>query len=143
MLRPWCPTAPAVGSSRCSSTRSDAARSSCPRSARTRGRPPRSAQFGAPARAVPVAAQIGLLPRYDDLVPFAGADLVVAPGAAVGLRGLVRLHMPYFDRVVEAHAAAASAVRWRTTRPAADGAHQGCARLRLTSRTRPTTRAAR
>ena len=53
-----------------------------------------------PATAVPVAAILGSLAGHDDLVPFTGPDLVVAAGTAVGLVGLVRLHVPDVDAVV-------------------------------------------
>ncbi len=36
---------------------------------------------------------------HDDLVSFAGADLVVAAGTAIRLHGLVRLHVPDLDVV--------------------------------------------
>jgi hypothetical protein len=35
--------------------------------------------------------------RHDHLVPFAGADLVVATGTSIRLRSLVRLHVPDLD----------------------------------------------
>jgi hypothetical protein len=58
---------------------------------------------GAPARRVPVPAQIGRVAWHDDLVSFAFADLVIASGAAVGLRRLVRMHVADFDVVGGAH----------------------------------------
>jgi hypothetical protein len=36
---------------------------------------------------------------HDHLMPFAGADLVVATGTAIRLHSLVRLHMPDLDVV--------------------------------------------
>ena len=41
----------------------------------------------------------GRVPWHDHLVSFAGADLVVATGTAVGLHGLVGLHVPDLDVV--------------------------------------------
>ena len=46
---------------------------------------------------MPVPPILGRVERDDDLMPFSGADLVVAPGAAVRLVGLVRLHVPHLD----------------------------------------------
>jgi hypothetical protein len=54
---------------------------------------------------VPVPAQIGRVAWHDDFVPFAFADLVVATGAAVGLRRLVRMHVANFDVVGCGHGA--------------------------------------
>jgi hypothetical protein len=44
-----------------------------------------------------VAAQIGRGEGHDHLVSGPGPDLVIASGAPVRLRGLVRLHVPHFD----------------------------------------------
>jgi hypothetical protein len=55
---------------------------------------------GAPARRVPVPAQIGRVDGHDDLMAFAGADLVIASGTPVRLRRLVRMDVPDFDVVV-------------------------------------------
>ncbi len=50
-----------------------------------------------PAARVPVPALRGRGARHDDLVPFPGADLVIATGTSICLDGLVRLHVPHLD----------------------------------------------
>jgi len=49
---------------------------------------------------MPVPAVFGPVVRNDDLVALAGPDLVVAPGAAVGLLRFVRLDVADVDFVV-------------------------------------------
>jgi hypothetical protein len=48
-----------------------------------------------PARAVPMAAQVGSLTRDDDEMAITRPDVLVAARAQVGLRGFVRLDPPY------------------------------------------------
>jgi hypothetical protein len=50
-----------------------------------------------------VSPQIRRVDRHDDLVALAGTDLVIATGAAVHLRRLVRLHVPDLELVVGRH----------------------------------------
>jgi hypothetical protein len=50
-----------------------------------------------------VPAQVGRRARYDDLVPDAGRDLVVAPRAPIRLRCLVRVHVLDVDIVGYRH----------------------------------------
>lgn len=69
-----------------------------------------AAQLALPAPGVPVAAQVGLERGHDDLVAEAGRDLVIAARAAVGLHGLVRLHVAYRD-VVAGHETTVAAPR--------------------------------
>ncbi len=46
-----------------------------------------------------MATRVGIVDGDDHLVALAGADLVVAPGTAVRLHRLVRLHVADLDRV--------------------------------------------
>jgi len=52
-----------------------------------------------PTTAVPVPPFARIGAGDDDLVTLTRADLVIAAGAAVGLDGLVRLHVPDVDRI--------------------------------------------
>jgi hypothetical protein len=47
-----------------------------------------------------VAAQVRRVERDDHLVTGSDLDLVIAPGAAVALDGLIRLHVTHFVRAV-------------------------------------------
>ena len=49
-----------------------------------------------------MATQVGRVQRHDDQVPYPRGDVVVAPGAQVGLACLVRLDAPDLDAVTVA-----------------------------------------
>jgi hypothetical protein len=76
-----------------------------------------------PATAVPVPSLLGLLSGNDDLVAFAGPDLVVAAGAAVGLVCFVGLDVPYVDAVVGFRPSVRTHVRVTVLPPAPGSAH--------------------
>jgi hypothetical protein len=81
-----------------------------------------------PATAVPVPSFFGPLSGDDHLVAFAGPDLVVAAGAAVGLVGFVGLDVPYVDAVVGFRPAVRAHARVTVSPPAAGSAHAAMTR---------------